>query len=87
MTGVGFAEEVAATALSLAQAAGVPLLVTVGLLLVASLLLVAARHLPRLSLPKIGGEAPPPYRPNGVDDLPGTPVPQADPNNPGGDCK
>jgi hypothetical protein len=37
--------------------------------------------------PKIGGPDQPPYRPVEEENLPGTPVPQADPENPGGDCK
>jgi hypothetical protein len=61
MTPTGLAEEVAAEALRLAQAAGVPFVVTLGLLLVAAVLLVAARRLPRLSWPV--ADPPPPPEP------------------------
>jgi hypothetical protein len=53
------AGEVASEALRLAQAAGVPILVTLGLLLLSALLLVAARHLPSVSWPKADPPPPP----------------------------
>jgi hypothetical protein len=57
VTGQGFAEEVAAEAIRLAQAGGVPILVTLGLLLISALLLVAAKHVPKW--PKADPPAPP----------------------------
>ena len=53
-----FAQEVATEAVRLAQGAGLPILVTLALLLVSALLLVAARRLKGLSWPKADAPGP-----------------------------
>lgn len=72
-------EDIAAEAIRLARAGGVPLLQVLALLVIAAVVIVAARKFKlTIPLPPGGGPVKPPGSPTWEEDHPGTPVPQAD---------